>query len=130
VNRTIAAVVVNLLLGAPFYLLAYLCGWFLNFIAYATAWIGGPQKEVAIWFSLDMGPTYASMNVPWAWTYAGTEPEDRLVEGFEHAHHIRQIPIVSLDTEWPPAFAFGRTKVGIRYNKRGDESFPLVDGGK
>jgi hypothetical protein len=125
--RQKAAAVTNITLGAPFYAASYVSGLFLNFIAYGTAWIAGDSDaEVVAWFSADYGPDYASMNTPWCWIYMGREPVDRKVAwGLRPNTHIRQIPIAGFDTEWPPDFTWCRTEVGLRYNKRGDESFPL-----
>ena len=125
-QQTVA--VVNGVLGSPFYLASYLSGFFLNALAYPTAWIAGkPEGDVPVWFSADYGPTYASVNTPWCWLYVGTEPEDRAVAATIPAGtHVRQIPLQSVDYEWPPTVTLCRTNVGITRNKRGDESFPLA----
>ena len=81
-----------------------------------------------MWFSSDFGPTYASVNTPWCWLYAGTEPEEReLAFNVPAGFHVRDIiPLRAMEVEWPPTFTWCRTEVGVRLNKRGDESFPLV----
>ena len=126
--RERAASATNLTLGAPFYAVTYVSGFFLNVIAYGTAWIAGEQKQTPLWLSTDYGPTYASVNTPWCWLYAGAEPEGRQIAGPIHrgAPLHQDIPLRRMHTEWPPAFAFCRTNVGILWNARGDESFPLV----
>ena len=129
--RQKAAVGVAVVVGVPFLLPSYLLSLPLQGVAYITAQIWGPPAEgenVAIWYSSDFGPNYASVNIPPCWTYAGTEPEDRaLAEDMAAGTHIRQIELGSLEYEVPPTFTVCRTNVGIRFNKRGDESFPLQE---
>jgi hypothetical protein len=128
--RQKTATVVNLTVGAPFYVTSYVSGLMLNVVSYGTAWIWGEpavNEDVPLWFSADYGPNYASMNSPWCWLYAGAEPENRalLLEWPERSHVRSSMGLFSLEHEWPPAFAFCRTNVGIRKNKRGDESYPV-----
>lgn len=126
--RQRAASAVNLALSSPFYAVTYLVSFPPMVLAYLSAKAAGePDGSVPIWFSLDFGPNYASVNTPWCWLYAGDEPEDReLAVDLPAGHHVRQIPLRALDHEWPPAFTWCRTNVGTRWNRRGDESFPLV----
>ena len=127
--REKTAAVVNLTLGSPAYAVSYVAGWYLNVLAYATAWIAGEAEgDIPIWFSSLYGPTYASMNttLPNCWLYTGLEPEDRAIaRRLRPGAHIRgEVRLRSLDSEWPPTFAFCRTNID-QMSVRGDESFPL-----
>jgi hypothetical protein len=110
--------------------MAYVGGWWVNILSYTTAWVSGePEGDVGAWLSLDLGPTYSSMNTPWCWLYVGTEPEEReLAADMAAGVHLRhEIGIRRMEVEWPPTFTFCRTNVGILWNRRGDESFPLEE---
>ena len=128
-TREKTAAVVNLTLGAPAYAVSYVAGFYLNLVGYVTAWIAGEAEgDIPIWFSTSFGPTYASMNtaLPNCWLYTGLEPEDRsIAKAMPKGTHIRgEMPLMALDSEWPPTFAFCRTDID-QMSVRGDESFPL-----
>ena len=133
-GREKTAAVVNLTLGAPAYAVSYVAGFYMNLVGYLTAWIAGEAEgDIPIWFSTSFGPTYASMNtaIPNCWLYTGLEPEDRaLASHMFPGEHIRgEVPLMAVESEWPPAFAFCRTDID-QANVKGDESFPLKPAGR
>ena len=102
--RQKTAVVVNVTLGAPFYVASYISGYALNVLTYGTAWIWGePEKneDIPLWFSSDFGPNYASMNTPWCWFYTGMEPGSRalLLDWIAGNHVSSKMGIRSLKHE-------------------------------
>ena len=122
VRLRIAQVLAAVLFGVPI-VVQHVFWLFWGMWGYLLGLIAGPEKQVRIWHTLQIGPTYSSTLLGPLWSYFGHEVEHRVLPS--GANLEKEIHLASVGHEYA-AFTFSRTSTWPIYNMGGAESRPLL----
>ncbi len=126
-TRQRVAFVLAVILFGPFLLVEHVFWIFWGMWGTLLGLIAGPEPQVRIWATRQVGPTYASTLLGPFWSYFGHEVEKRVIaDGILRGGSLpKRVYLSSVEHEHA-AFTFSRTRTLPIYGMGGAESRPLV----
>ena len=122
----LAQILAGILFGPPI-AVSHLFWWFWGMNGWWLGLLAGQERQVRIWHTLQIGPTYSSTLLGPLWSYFGHEPEHRKsAVAIPVGGHISKCIMLSAVDHEHDAFTFMRTSTDPIYGMGGAESRELV----
>ena len=119
-ESTSAAEVLGTVVNAPLALATHIVWSVWGILTYPIAALQGDEDSVTIYWSAQVGPTYASSKFLKHWAYYGNEPDPVLLKTGEPLPPHQPVDQVVIDLTFSPLQSGPITE-----NMRGDEGRPL-----